>query len=240
MNKEIAIVTGATKGIGLAIAQSLVEEGYEVHGTYTSDYSKKDLAKLLEPSFYLHRVDGSDFDACNKFINTLDKNRVIGVLVNNAGIVKDGLLMKMSSDDFEAVIDVNLKGTFNMTQVLSRRMLRQRKGSIVNISSVIGVMGNIGQANYAASKAGIIGFTKSVAKEFAPRNIRVNCVAPGFIETTLTQSLDTNYIEELKKEIPLQRLGQVEDVANLVAFLVSDKANYITGQVIQVCGGLVI
>ena len=234
MDKKLAVVTGATKGIGLSIAQRLSNDGYFVLGTYVSDYSEAVLACIETDNFKLFQVDASDFEACQTFSKTVKKTfGSISVLINNAGIVRDGLLMSMKESDFDDVINVNLKGAFNMTQSFSRQLLRSKGSSIVNVASVIGVMGNAGQANYAASKAGLIGFSKSLAKEFGSRDVRVNVVAPGFIETEMTKDLD---IHDILKNIPLQKLGQVEDIADAVSFLVNSK--YITGQIISVCGGM--
>ncbi|CAM3620790.1 3-oxoacyl-[acyl-carrier-protein] reductase [Erysipelothrix urinaevulpis] len=241
MNKKIAIVTGATKGLGLAIAKQLVSDDYYVIGTYISDYPGEYLESIQDKNFELRQVDSSNYDECLEFSKTIKAEfNHVSVLINNAGIVKDKLLISMSPDDFKTVIDVNLTGVFNMTKAFSKGMLRQRFGNIVNITSVIGEIGNVGQANYAASKAGLIGFSKSIAKEFAPRNIRVNCVAPGFIETDMTHNLTDDLKKDILDNIALSQLGKAEDVAHAVSFLVSEQARYITGQVLNVCGGMVI
>lgn len=241
MSQKIAIVTGASKGIGLSIAKQLELDGYFVIGTHVREYDDAFKNSIETPSFKLTRVDASDMDACQAFADDVIKaHGPISVLVNNAGIVKDQLMMRMSDDDFKSVLDVNLVGTFNMTKALTKPMLRQRFGSIVNISSVIGLIGNVGQANYAASKAGLIGFSKSIAKEFAPRGVRVNCVAPGFIETDMTDALDEKTVASITENIAMKTLGSAQDVADAVSFLVSDKAKYITGQTLNVCGGLVM
>ena len=238
MEKQIVIVTGATKGIGLAIAKQLVSDGYFVIGSYVSDYTKQFISELESENFVLHRVDGIDFLAVSNFVKkVLNEYKSIYGLVNNAGIVKDNLLMRMSSEDFNDVLNVNLTATFNWTKAVSKSMLKNRVGSIVNISSVIGQMGNVGQANYAASKGGMIAFNKSIAKEFGNRGIRANCVAPGFIETKMTKDLD---LSEYLKVIPLNKIGSSQDVANAVSFLLSDKAAYISGQTLNVDGGMVI
>lgn len=228
-----ALVTGATKGIGRAIAIKLIADGYQVIGTYVRDYDQDAISKLQEENFTLHQVDGRNKDAVQELVKT---HGPFEVLVNNAGITKDGLVLRMSESDFTDVLDVNLTASFLMTQAVAKGMLRAKKGSIVNISSVIGEMGNAGQANYAASKAGLIGFTKSIAREFGPRGVRANCVLPGFIQTDMTDVLSEDVIEGITNNIVLGTLGSVEDVANAVSFLVS--SNYITGQAISVCGGL--
>lgn len=238
MEKRNVIVTGATKGIGLGIANQLVADGYYVYGTYLSDYSKEQLDELENNSFQLVQVDGRDLQSVQSFVKELkdDKKQVYG-LVNNAGIVKDNLLMRMKEEEFIDVLDANLVSTFNWVKATSKMMLRKREGSIVNIASVIGQMGNVGQANYAASKGGMIAFNKSIAKEFGARKIRSNCVAPGFIDTEMTEDLD---LTEYLKNVPLNRAGHIEDVAHVVSFLLSEKASYITGQTINVDGGMVM
>lgn len=236
-----ALVTGASKGIGLAIALQLVEDGYEVYGTYVSTYDQDALDSITQGKFKLLKVDGRDYEASQEFIKTFVKEHgSIDVLVNNAGIVRDGLLMRMKEDDFDSVIDANLKSVFNFTKAVSRPMMRQKQGVIVNITSVIGIVGNLGQANYAASKAGVIGFSKSSAKELASRNIRVNCVAPGYIETSMTQELDQGIQDAIRGQIALGHFGTSQDIADAVSFLVSDKAKYISGQTLNVCGGMVM
>ena len=238
MEKQIVIVTGATKGIGLGIAQQLVDDGFHVLGTYVSDYPQEALDKIQNESFELFRVDGRNLEGIQDFVKeTLSKHKSIFGLVNNAGIVKDNLLMRMTEEEFSAVLDVNLVGTFNWVKAVSKSMLRKRTGSIVNIASVIGQMGNVGQANYAASKGGMIAFNKSIAKEFGARNIRCNCIAPGFIETEMTDDLD---LSEYLKNVPLNRTGSVQDVAYAVSFLMSEKSTYISGQTINVDGGMVM
>lgn len=228
-----ALVTGATKGIGRAIALKLVEDGYDVIGTYVRDYDEDVISALQMPFLKLIRVDGRDSEA----VKTLLKNEgPFEVLVNNAGITKDGLVLRMSESDFKDVLDVNLTAAFLMTKAVAKGMLRAKKGVIINISSVIGEMGNAGQANYAASKAGLIGFTKSIAKEFGSRGVRANCVLPGFIETEMTDVLSDDLKDSIQSNIALGSLGTVDDVASAVSFLVS--APYITGQCLSVCGGL--
>lgn len=241
MMKKLAVVTGASKGIGLAIARKLEEDGYSVIGTYVQSYDKDFIETLETENIRLIQLDVSDFAACTRFAKqVLDEYQGLALLVNNAGIVKDNLLLMMSEEDFKQVMDVNLGGAFNMVKAFSKSMLRQREGAIINVSSVIGEIGNVGQANYAASKAGLIGFSKSIAKEFAPRNIRVNCVAPGFITTDMTQKLSDEMKADILSQIALKRFGEAADVAEAVSFLASEKARYITGQVLNVCGGMLI
>lgn len=228
-----ALVTGATKGIGRAIALQLVSDGYDVVGTYVRDYDLETINSLEEEYFSLIQVDGRDSEAVKQCVK---EHGPFEVLVNNAGITKDGLVLRMSEADFRDVLDVNLTASFLMTQAVARGMLRAKKGVIINIASVIGEMGNAGQANYAASKAGLIGFTKSIAKEFGSRGVRANCVLPGFIQTDMTDVLSEELVDGIKSGIVLGELGTVDDVAKAVSFLVS--ANYITGQSLSVCGGL--
>ena len=238
MEKQIVIVTGATKGIGLGIAKQLVLDGYHVLGTHVSAYSQEYLDSIRSESFQLFKVDGTDFEAVQSFVKTvIDEHKAIYGLVNNAGIVKDNLLMRMSEDDFTSVLSVNLVATFNWVKAVSKGMLRKRSGAIVNIASVIGQMGKSGQANYAASKGGMIAFNKSIAKEFGARNIRCNCVAPGFIETEMTSDLD---LTEYLKDVPLNRTGTVQDVAHATSFLLSENSTYISGQTLNVDGGMVM
>ena len=245
MEGKVAVVTGASRGIGKAIAVKLASKGATVVINYNGSRERAEEVKNEVESAggkaVIIQCNVADFDACKEFIETVIKEQGrIDILVNNAGITKDGLLMGMSEADFDSVIDVNLKGTFNMMRFVSRQMLRQRSGRIISMASVVGIAGNAGQANYAASKAGIIGMTKSAARELASRGVTVNAVAPGFIETEMTAVLS----EEVKKasaaQIPLGHFGKPEDIAKTVAFLASDDAAYITGQVIQVDGGMVI
>ena len=237
------IITGGSRGIGKGIALAFAKKGANIAFTYSSSSSSaSNLEKQLN-SFGIkaksYKSDASSYnesiDLVNKISSDFDS---IDVLINNAGITKDNLLMRISEDDFDDVINVNLKSVFNMTKAVQKIMLKQRKGSIINMSSVVGVKGNAGQSNYAASKAGIIGFSKSIALELGSRNIRTNVIAPGFIETEMTEKLPEETIKQWRNGIPLKRGGTVEDVANLCLFLASDLSSYITGQVINVDGGM--
>jgi len=241
---KVAVVTGSARGIGFAIAEKFAKAGAT---TIISDMSQElvDIAvkrlkdkNYLADGFVMNVTDSENIE--NVFKEIINKYKTLDVLVNNAGITKDNLIMRMKDEDWDAVINVNLKGTFLCTKRVSRIMLNQKSGSIINIASVIGIMGNMAQANYAASKGGIISLTKSTAKEFASRNIRCNAVAPGFIETEMTAVLDEMIVEEYAKAIPLKRMGKPEDVANLCLFLASEEANYITGQTLNVDGGLIM
>lgn len=240
---KTALVTGASKGIGKGIAVKLAEQGANVAFTYLSSVERGiALEKELEAYGIKakgYRSDAADFKQADDLINSVVADfGTIDVLVNNAGITKDGLLMRMSEEQWDAVINTNLKSVFNMTKAVQRPMLKQRSGSIVNISSVVGVKGNAGQSNYSASKAGINGFTKSIALELGSRNIRCNAIAPGFIETEMTEVLDPKVVAGWRDSIPLKRGGTAEDVANAVLFLASDLSAYVTGQVLNVCGGM--
>lgn len=245
LKDKVAIVTGGTRGIGRAIALKLADHGANIVINYrNSDKEAEELKAILEGKgvkVLTVKCDISNFEDSK---NIMDKCKEvfgkIDILVNNAGITKDTLIMRMKEEDFDNVIDVNLKGTFNCAKHASAIMLKQRFGKIINMTSVVGIAGNAGQVNYAASKAGVIGLTKSLAKELGSRGITVNAVAPGFINTDMTASLSEKVKEEASKNIPLKRLGDPEDVANLVGFLASDAANYITGQVINVDGGMVM
>lgn len=245
LKDKVAIVTGGTRGIGRAIALKLADHGANIVINYrNSDKEAEELKAILEEKgvkVLTVKCDISNFEDSK---NIMDKCKEvfgkIDILVNNAGITKDTLIMRMKEEDFDNVIDVNLKGTFNCAKHASAIMLKQRFGKIINMTSVVGIAGNAGQVNYAASKSGVIGLTKSLAKELGSRGITVNAVAPGFINTDMTASLSEKVKEEASKNIPLKRLGDPEDVANLVGFLASDTANYITGQVINVDGGMVM
>ncbi|GAA4114605.1 3-oxoacyl-[acyl-carrier-protein] reductase [Aquimarina addita] len=240
---KTAIITGATRGIGKGIAQAFAQQGANVAFTYSSSVeAATELEKELNAlgiKAQAYQSNAASFDEAHELVKSvLETFGTIDILVNNAGITKDNLLMRMGENDFDTVIEVNLKSVFNMTKAVQKTMLKQRKGSIINMSSVVGVKGNAGQANYAASKAGIIGFTKSMALELGSRNIRSNVVAPGFIETEMTEKLDEKVVDEWRKAIPLKRGGSTEDIANACLFLASDLSGYITGQVLQVDGGM--
>ena len=244
-NKQIALVTGASRGIGRAIAIKLAEEGYMVILNYNGSMEKaQEVKEEIESAGGMAetvKCDVSDFHMCEDLIkNIVEKYGKIDVLVNNAGITKDGLLMRMSEEDFMDVININLKGAFNCIRHASRYMMKKRYGKIINIASVVGVAGNAGQANYAASKAGIIGLTKSAAKELASRGITVNAIAPGFIETDMTSVLSDDVKKKLMSQIPIGHFGSARDVANATAFLASLDAGYITGQVFHVDGGMLM
>jgi 3-oxoacyl-[acyl-carrier protein] reductase len=240
---KTVIITGASRGIGKGIAEVFAKQGANIAFTYRSSDEK---AKALEDELSAngckakgYKSDASNFEAAQQLaVDILEEFGSIDVLVNNAGITKDGLLMRMSEDDFDRVMDVNMKSVFNMTKAVLRPMLKQRKGSIINMSSVVGVKGNAGQANYSASKAAINGFTKSTALELGSRNIRCNSIAPGFIETEMTDALAEDQIQEWRNAIPLKRGGTSEDIANSALFLASDMSAYVTGQVLHVCGGM--
>lgn len=237
------IITGASRGIGNGIAKIFAENGANIAFTYSSsagpaeELEKELIALGVKAKAY--KSNAASFEECQELIKQVSEDfNSIDVLVNNAGITKDNLLMRMSEEDFDKVIEVNLKSIFNMTKAVQRTMLKQRYGSIINMSSVVGVKGNAGQSNYAASKAGIIGFSKSMALELGSRNIRTNVVAPGFIETEMTAKLDEKTIAGWRDAIPLKRGGTTEDIANACVFLGSDMSAYITGQVLQVDGGM--
>ena len=240
---KIALVTGASRGIGRQIAKTLAAKGAFVIVNYNGSAAKaEEVVKEIQAAGgngQAVQCNVSDFESCKEMLDAVVKEHGrLDILVNNAGITRDNLLMKMSEEDFDAVIQTNLKGVFNCTRHIARQMLKQKSGRIINISSVSGVLGNAGQANYSASKAGVIGLTKSVARELASRGITCNAVAPGFIETEMTEAMPEAARETVKKQIPLQRTGQVSDVAGVAAFLASDLADYITGQVISVDGGM--
>ena len=240
-----ALVTGAGRGIGKAIALELAAKGAFVIVNYngSKEAAEQTVAEIKAAGgdAIAYQCSVSDYEACGAMITALIKEYAhIDILVNNAGITRDGLLMKMSEEDFDAVINTNLKGCFNTIRHMSRYFLKQRAGKIINISSVSGILGNAGQANYSPSKAGVIGLTKAVARELASRGINVNAVAPGFVETDMTDALSDSVKENLKSQIPLGKIGHPQDIAKAVAFLASPDANYITGQVLSVDGGMAI
>ena len=236
-------ITGGGRGIGKEVALKFAENGYNIVTNYVSDKTdvealKKEFEEKGVKSLII-KADVTDSEAIENLVKkAIEEFESIDVLVNNAGITKDNLLMRMSEEEFTKVIDVNLKGTYIVTKIVSKYMMKKRQGSIINLSSVVGVVGNAGQCNYSASKAGIIGFTKSIAKELASRNIRANAVAPGFIETDMTAVLGENIKENIYNQIPLKRMGKAKEVANLVYFLGTEESSYITGQVISVDGGM--
>ena len=244
LNDKVALVTGSARGLGQAIALKLAAAGADValcdlKAEWLDETAEK--VRALGRRAECYGVNVADGESVSAGIKAIEKDfGKIDVLVNNAGITKDGLLMRMSEEDWDAVLNVNLKGTFLCTKAAMRGMMKRRTGTIVNIASVIGLMGNAGQANYAASKGGVISFSKTVAKELASRNVRCNAVAPGFIRTAMTDALDEEVQDKMKALIPLNRFGEPEDVANVVLFLASDVSGYVTGQVISTCGGMVM
>lgn len=244
MNK-VAFITGATRGIGRQIAITLAKEGFDIAINYRKEnedlIETKKMVEDQKVKCFTVQGDVSSFEDSERMVkDIIEEFNHIDILVNNAGITKDMLLMRMKKEDFESVIGVNLVGTFNITKNVIPYMMKNRSGRIINVSSVVGISGNAGQTNYSASKAGIIGFTKSLAKEVGSRNILVNAVAPGFIETQMTDVLKEEAKEEISKTIPLKRMGTVEDVANVVKFLASKDSSYITGQVINIDGGMLM
>jgi len=243
LQNKVALITGATRGIGRGIALNFAKNGANIAFTYVSSEEK---AKAFEAELQAlgikakgYKSDAGDFKAADELVtNVVAEFGTIDVLVNNAGITRDTLLMRMSEQQWDEVMNANLKSVFNLTKAVQRPMLKAKKGSIINMSSVVGVKGNAGQSNYAASKAGIIGFTKSIALELGSRNIRSNAIAPGFIETEMTAALDEKVVQQWRDSIPLKRGGTTEDVANVTLFLASDMSAYVTGQCINVCGGM--
>ena len=241
---KTAVITGATKGLGKQIALELAKDGFEIVINYRTENDS--LAQMVEEinkttKAYTFKADISNFDEAKALIDfAASETGKIDLLVNNAGITNDKLLVRMSEEDFSKVIDINLKGTFNCSRHASRLMMKQKFGRIVNISSVIGLIGNVGQANYAASKAGVIGLTKSAAREMAPYSVTVNAIAPGFIKSDMTDKLTDEIKDNIKSSIPMRKIGEPKDVANLVKFLANDETGYITGQVINVDGGMVM
>jgi 3-oxoacyl-[acyl-carrier protein] reductase len=243
VENQVVLVTGASRGIGKAIATSFAQSGANVAFTYLSSVEKGQALEKELAAFGIkakgYRSDASKFDQAEELVNqVLADFGQIDILINNAGITRDGLLMRMSEEQWDEVIDINLKSVFNLTKACIKPMMKAKSGSIINMTSIVGIKGNGGQANYSASKAGIIGFTKSVALELGSRNIRCNAIAPGFIETEMTGELNEATVEEWKKNIPLRRGGDATEVANVCLFLGSHLSTYVTGQVIQVDGGL--
>ena len=237
---KVAIVTGASRGIGSQIAKQLASDGYTVVINYAGNEAKAlEVLESINNNGMIYKANVGNFNECEEMVNAVFKQYgQIDLLVNNAGITKDNLVLRMTSDDFNDVLNINLLGTFNTCKLVSKIMMKQKYGKIINMSSVVGLHGNAGQANYSASKGGVISLTKSLAKEFAARNILVNCIAPGFIQTDMTDVLNDNVKEAILNSIPLHKMGNVADIANMVSFLASDKANYITGQCISVDGGM--
>jgi len=244
LKDKTVLITGATRGIGLGMARKLASEGANIAFTYASSSTKAaELQAQLEKDFLVkargYKSNAASFEESEKLVaSVLEEFGTIDVLINNAGITRDNLLMRMSEEQWDEVIEVNLKSVFNLTKACQRTFLKNRSGSMINLTSVVGVNGNAGQSNYAASKAGIIGFTKSIAKELGSRNIRCNAVAPGFIQTEMTDVLDPEVVKGWVEGIPLKRGGTTEDVANACLFLASDLSSYITGQTLHVCGGM--
>ncbi|WP_369049168.1 3-oxoacyl-[acyl-carrier-protein] reductase [Tenacibaculum sp. UWU-22] len=243
LENKTVIITGGTRGIGRGIALEFAKQGAHVAFTYSSSVEAatalENELKALGVQAKGYQSNAANFEAAQELVkNVVEAFGTVDVLINNAGITKDNLLMRISEDDFDKVIEVNLKSVFNLTKAVIRPMMKQRSGSIINMSSVVGLKGNAGQANYAASKAGILGFSKSVALELGSRNIRSNVVAPGFIETEMTAKLDEKVVEGWRNEIPLKRGGTPEDIANACVFLASDMSSYITGQTLSVDGGM--
>ena len=243
LESKNVIITGASRGIGRGIAQLFAKQGANIAFTYLSSFEE---ANLVEKELSINNIkvkayksDASNFNAANQLVEDVLKDfGSIDVLINNAGITKDNLLMRMSEEDFDVVMDINIKSVFNLTKAVTPIMLKKKSGSIINMSSVVGIKGNSGQANYAASKAAINGFTKSIALELGSRNIRCNSIAPGFIETEMTDSMGEDAIQKWRDKIPLKRGGKTKDIANTALFLASDMSSYVTGQVINVCGGM--
>lgn len=242
LDGKIALITGATRGIGKGIAEVFAKEGAQVAFTYAGSVDKaaqleKELNETTKAKAY--QSDASDYDAAQKLVEeVITEFGKVDILINNAGITKDNLMLRMSKEDWDTVLRVNLDSIFNLTKAVCKPMMKAKGGSIINMTSIVGIKGNAGQANYAASKAGAIGFTKSIALELGSRNIRCNAIAPGFIETEMTGALDEKTVQSWRDGIPLKRGGQPEDVANACVFLASDMSSYITGQVLNVDGGM--
>lgn len=245
LENKVALITGASRGIGREIAKRFAEQGANIAFTYLSSVEKGQALEAELEAYGIKakgfRSDASDFASAEQLVTDVTAEfGTIDILINNAGITRDTLLMRMSEEQWDEVLRVNLKSVFNLTKAATKPMMRAKSGSIINMTSVVGLMGNAGQANYSASKAGIIGFTKSIAKELGSRNIRSNAIAPGFIETEMTGELNEKALEEWLKSIPLKRAGQGQDVADACVFLGSDMSKYITGQVLQVDGGMLM
>ena len=245
LNGKVALVTGASRGIGAAIASKLASLGCDVAINYAGNIQKAEetlnSVKAYGVNAQIYQANVANYEEVEAMTKQIIKDfGHLDIIINNAGITSDNLMMRMDQDSFDSVIDVNLKGTWNVCKSITRPILKQCSGVIINLSSVVGINGNVGQVNYAASKAGVIGLTKSLAKEFASRNIRVNAVAPGYVKSDMTAKLSEEITEKVLENIPLGQLGEVEDIANSVAFLVSDEARYITGQVLVVDGGMAI
>ena len=245
LNGKVALITGASRGIGAAIASKLASLGCDVAINYAGNIQKAEetlnSVKAYGVNAQIYQANVANYEEVEAMTKQIIKDfGHLDIIINNAGITSDNLMMRMDQDSFDSVIDVNLKGTWNVCKSTTRPILKQRSGVIINLSSVVGINGNVGQVNYAASKAGVIGLTKSLAKEFASRNIRVNAVAPGYVKSDMTAKLSEEITEKVLENIPLGQLGEVEDIANAVAFLVSDEARYITGQVLVVDGGMAI
>ena len=245
LNGKVALVTGASRGIGAAIDSKLASLACDVAINYSGNIQKAEetlnSVKAYGVNAQIYQANVANYEEVEAMTKQIIKDfGHLDIIINNAGITSDNLMMRMDQDSFDSVIDVNLKGTWNVCKSITRPILKQRSGVIINLSSVVGINGNVGQVNYAASKAGVIGLTKSLAKEFASRNIRVNAVAPGYVKSDMTAKLSEEITEKVLENIPLGQLGEVEDIANSVAFLVSDEARYITGQVLVVDGGMAI
>jgi 3-oxoacyl-[acyl-carrier protein] reductase len=245
LKNKVALVTGASRGIGREIAKKFAEQGANIAFTYLSSVEKGQALETELASYGIkakgYRSDASDYASAEQLVTEVVADfGALDILVNNAGITRDTLLMRMSEDQWDEVMRVNLKSVFNLTKAATKPMMRAKSGSIINMTSVVGLMGNAGQSNYSASKAGIIGFTKSIAKELGSRNIRSNAIAPGFIETEMTGELNEKALEDWLKNIPLKRAGQADEVANACVFLASDMSKYITGQTLQVDGGMLM
>ena len=244
MERKVALITGGSRGIGKAIAKKFAKEGYDIVINYVSESAelgkvKEEMIENRNVDILFVKADVTNYNGCEEMIKeVINKFGRIDVLVNNAGITKDGLLMRMKEEDFDSVIDVNLKGAFNCLKAVTPIMIRQKAGKIINMSSVVGVIGNAGQVNYCASKAGLIGMTKSLAREIGGKNINVNAIAPGFIDTDMTKVLSEDQKKNILSQVPLKRFGNALDIANLALFLASNQSNYITGQVINVDGGM--